>query len=105
MQSDATKRGLFNHAVETIDYYCPVRLSTPKELVFFWLAQLSLPISLFINLDYTISKIFSDNCSKINDNMSNRVDSKELVAEKKLVTEEKLKMEEEIETKDLEGLE
>ena len=111
VQNDAAEKRLFDYVIETIDYYCPVQLSTPTESVFLWLAQLSPLVGLFTDSDRTESKSLCDNCGKSNGDMNNGVSGeelvteKELVMEKELVTEKKLEMEEEIKTEDLEGLE
>ena len=108
VQSDAAERRLFDRVVEAIDYYYPVRPSTPTESVFLWLAQLSPLVGPSTDPNRTESKSLSDNCGKSNGEMSDGVGGEELVTEEELVmeeelvTEEKLGTEEEIETKDLE---
>ena len=111
MQNDTAERRLFNRAIEAIDYYCLVQLSTSTELVFLWLAQLAPLVSPSTDPNCTKSKSFYDNCGKSNSKMSGEVDSEELVIEEKLVmeeefvTEEKLEKEKETKTEDLKGSE
>ena len=78
VQSNAAKRRSFDRGVEAIDSYCPVQTPTPTKLVFLWLAQLSLLVSLFIDPNCTQSKNLSENCGKSNDNMSNGVGKRTL---------------------------
>ncbi len=93
VQSDVAERRLFDCAVEAIDYYWPVQPPTPTESVFLWLAQLILLVGPATDPNRTESKSLSDNCGKINGDMSNGVGDEELVKEEELGTE------------DLEGLE
>lgn len=55
--------------------------------------------SLAINLKYTKSKSFSNNCSKSNSNISNKINNEKLRIEKEFEIKEKF------ETKDLKGFE
>ena len=64
VQSNVVERRLFNRAFEAIDYYCLVQSPTPTESLFFWLAQLSLLISLSTDPNYTESESLGDNCGK-----------------------------------------
>ena len=75
------------------------------KLVFFWLVQLNPLFDLPTDPNGIKSKIFSDNCSKNNGNISNKVDCVKLLIKEKFIIKEKLKTEEKIERKELEDLE
>ena len=81
MQSNAVEKGLFNHAIEAIDYYWLIQPPTPIELVFLWLAQLSPLVDLSIDPDHIESKNLGNNYGKINYNMSDEVDNEKLMTE------------------------
>lgn len=93
VQSDAAEKRLFNHTIEAIDYYWPVRPLISTELLFLWLAQLSPLIGLATDPNYTKSKSFSNNCSKSNSDISDGVDSEEFVTKEKLGTKEEFGIE------------
>lgn len=61
--------------------------------------QLSLLISLVTDLNCIKSKILTNNCSKDNGNISNKMNSEEFVIVDKLRTKEKLKTKKKLEIK------
>ena len=62
MQSNISKKKLFDLVILAIDYYWPIQPSIPTKSIFFWLDRLNLFVGLPTNLNRIKSESHNNNC-------------------------------------------
>lgn len=75
------------------------------EPIFFQLAQLNLFLGLATNYNQTKNKSLSNNCGKINTNISDKVGGKKFITKEELIIKKDLKIEKKFIIENLEDLE